>query len=52
MSQSEAYHSDHKVKSDSDDDFYKSDNYGNTDTYESVRVDKSDNEEDYSTSTT
>ena len=48
MSQNEAYHSDNKVKSDSDDDFYKSDNYGNTDTYESVRVDKSDNDEDYS----
>ena len=40
MSQNEAYQSDNKIKSDSDDDYYKSDNnFGNTETYGSVNVD-------------
>ena len=49
MSQNEAYHSDNKIKSDSDDDYYKSDNnFGNTETYGSVNVDKSDDDEGFS----
>ena len=58
-SHNDEYHSDHKVKSDSDDGYYKNDSYNKNDTfndnndnndnkdnYDSVHVDKSDHDDD------